>query len=707
MRYDDYIPEIDYEARDYTPIKGRVNHFCEDCVGHYNMMHDKGLTKKPFPFRYDKQDGSQIRTCRFDKRLDQEYIRREHFDTDEDYEEAMRTVDPVTWAYSELGWRPRWYQEEILCCTSQFKAIRAGRRVGKTASLSVLTLWYAVTHKNFQILVVCPFVAQVAKIMDNIRELIMESPDIANSVVRDVHSSPQIIQLANGAKIRGFAAGGSSSGKSDQIRGQDADLIVMDEVDYISDGDIEVIMAILTSNIKTEVVVSSTPRGLRSRLFEWTRDKDGRWKEFWYISAEGPAWSQETEDFYQQMYSGGGFAREFLAEFGEELQGVFRAKDLLKCIYDYKYEDMRPDHQNCTYTMGVDWNKHTGTHICVIERPKNGPISYKLVAKAIIRKSEFTQLEGVKAIMEIDAKWGCSYIYTDAGYGHTQIEMLWAEDLKNPLKQYRKRIKPIEMNGNIILRDPIEKKEIKKPAKPLMVYLAAHQVERHRVMFPRVEDTATQIVPEELAYSDIGVVQQARAFMVTKISPTGRETFSQDYEHTLTAWMLGIMAHLLEYGDYQKIRHTHKTGRVGPLGSTKTARPDINLRDEFGQELPPAQIQGALRAAEAMRQQEAAERAERLSQHTRKDWRDSPNEGMDLNGAALSDERNKGSSVTRLDGGVYVSHKLGSVMTHKDGVPIGKVGKGRWGRRAVNSSGQRDLYGRRLTRSGFNKRRGK
>lgn len=708
MRYDDYVPELDYAKNGFTAFNGRKNHFCEDCVLYYKNLHKAGITKQEFPFVSEDKKGNKVRTCSFDKRLDQQYLRREHFDTDEDYEEALRAADPVTWAYTELGWQPYWYQEEILCCTSQFKAVRAGRRVGKTASLSLLALWYGVTNKHFEVLIVCPFVAQVAKIMDNIRELISKSPSVANSVVRDVKSSPQVIEFANGSKLRGFAAGGSSSGKSDQIRGQDADLIIMDEVDYIADSDIEVIMAILSSNQNVRVFVSSTPRGVRSRLFEWSRNKDGAWKEFWYISAEGPGWKPSTEAFYKQLYSTGGFSREFLAEFGEEMAGVFRSQDLQKSIFQYTYDECKPDNNNCTYTIGVDWNKITGTHICVVERPKQGQISYKLVDKVIIRKSEFTQMEAVRAIQELDAKWHASYIYCDAGYGHTQIEMLWAEDKKYPQSMYRQRVKPIEMNSNIMIYDPILKQEIKKPAKPLMVYLAAHQLERGRIMFPKSEDTATPIVPDELPFADIGVVQQARSFMVTKISPTGRETFSQDYEHTLTAWMLAIMAQLLEFADYQKISYDSFIGKTAPIGMSRNDREEVKIRDAFGQSLPPDKVKEQLEQLRELRMQEQAERNARLIGVRRAGLEKSigsPNAQV-LNGAAESDEGNKGSSVVRLDGDVYVSHKMGQALIARNGVAFRDDGSSRWGRRAAaDNPRNRDLYGRRLTRADNFKRR--
>lgn len=638
MKYDDYRPEIRYDVSEYKAINRRKNHFCEDCVTYYKGLHEDGITKRPFPFRYQKDNGSQVRLCSFDKRLDKEYITRDLYPSDEDFEEAQRTVDPVTWAYVELGWEPRWYQEEILCCTSQFKAIRAGRRIGKTASLSVLALWYAVTRKNFKILVICPYVAQVDKIFTNIRELAAQSPSIVNSVVRDLKSSPQKIEFANGSYIIGFAAGGSSSGKSDQIRGQDADMIIMDEVDYIDDKDIEVIMAILTTNKDVKVAVSSTPKGIRSRLFEWSRDKDGRFKEFWYISAESPAWDEDTEEFYRQMYSPGGFAREFLAEFGDEMVGVFRAKDLQKCIFNYKYEDCKPNNKACVYVIGVDWNKITGTHICVVERPVGADPIYKLVEKKIIRKSDFTQIRGVEAILELMYKWNAEYIYCDAGYGHTQLEMLYAQDLKDPLLNMKKKVKGIDMNSNITIFHPKTKEEIKKPAKPLMVYFAASRVERHQIMFPVSEDTDMQIIPEELPYSNIGVVQQARNFRVTKVSPTGRETFSQDYEHTLTAWMLAIMGHLLEYGDYQKISYTNKIVKTGKLGG-EGIKHNVPDHDFYGTKLTPAEMKRESERIEREQKLKEQEQILERKSNKRADFNKNKPGNTVINGSPTYDER--------------------------------------------------------------------
>lgn len=583
-----YRSELDYKGQHYKPFNGRKNHFCVDCKEYYKKLYQDGITKTEFPFKYkNEKTGKMESSCQYDYRLVAKKIEanRDLFESDEDFEEAKRIADPVTWAYTELGWEPRWYQNEILGCSSQFKAIRAGRRVGKTAAMSVLILWYAITNANFKVLIVCPYMAQVTKIFDNIRELVYKSPDIHNSLNQNT-KNPNVISFNNGSIIRGFAMGGASGGKSDQVRGQDADLIAIDEADFIEDADLEVVMAILTSNKLTKIIASSTPRGLRSRLYKWTHDKDENWKEFWYISPEGPQWDDKIERFYKSMYSEGGYAREFLAEFGSEAAGVFKGKDIQISLRDYEYKDCQPDHEKYVYTMGVDWNKITGTHICIVQRNREGVApEYKLVEKAIIRKQEFTQLAGVQAIVDMDVKWRPEYIYCDAGYGHVQVEQLWSLDIGDPSKEFKRRLKPQDMGSNLLMYDPISKQEIKKPLKPFMVWRAAAEVEQGHVIFPRSEDTTAQIIPEEIEFSNIGVVQQARHFKVEKTSAAGRETFSQEYEHTLTAWMLAILAHHLEYGDYCKRSFTTAIGSAGAIGvprdildkiKTKNNGSDIN-----------------------------------------------------------------------------------------------------------------------------------
>ena len=111
------------------------------------------------------------------------------------------------------------------------------------------------------------------------------------------------------------------------------------------------------------------------------------------------------------------------------------------------------------------------------------------------------------------------------------------------------------MNTNIEISDPVSGLPIKKPVKQFMVDASCRAVEMRQVIFPQSEDTTTRIVPSEIPFADIGILQQMRSFKIVKYSPTGVPTYSQDYEHTLTAWMLAIMGHVLEFSDMKKIEY--------------------------------------------------------------------------------------------------------------------------------------------------------
>jgi hypothetical protein len=229
----------------------------------------------------------------------------------------------MKWAEVFFDWKPRWYQKEMLGCTSRYKVVRAGRRLGKTNAISIYSLWYAFTHAHSRILIIAPFQSQVSLIFREIQMYIDQSDILKDSIEVQRNSPPITIVFKNGATMLGFASGKGQSQHSDQIRGQGADLIVLDEVDMMNDYDIETIMAIRASNARCQVWASSTPRGWRKDFWRWCTNKNLRYREFHYISMEGPEWNQDAEDFYRQTTSKSGFTHEYLAEFGEEAFGVF------------------------------------------------------------------------------------------------------------------------------------------------------------------------------------------------------------------------------------------------------------------------------------------------------------------------------------------------------------------------------------------------
>ena len=559
-----YIPEIDYAATKWEPIgrrhpgagpggedlmQGPPDSLCTRCIKYYKQLAQKNLV-----------DGWPIQ-CRGDRAIAVDSIAPEILAqlTDEERVDVMAALDPTIWAKKYLGFESRWYQQDMLNCTSQFKVVRAGRRVGKSETMCIKILHSAYTKNGkdtnrYVILIVCPYEAQVKAIFDNLKSMIGRSPELVESF-EGSSMSPWEIRWKNGSVIKGFSAAKKTSARSNKIRGQGANEVYFDEIDYMADEDIETVLAVLLDQPDTTIWMSSTPTGLRSKFWQMCIDKKKGFKEFHFISKESPRWTRHVENLMLGVYSQGGYDREFNAEFGQPMQGVFRQVDLDKARYKWDYASAKRD-KNAHVVMGVDWNKHTGTHIVVLEGGilDDGTPLYKVVYKEVIRKQEFTQHEGVEAIVKLDKIWRPDFIYVDEGYGAMQIETLWRYDKLNPQLRldYSRRLRKVNGNENVIIPNPLGGDPIKKTAKPFMIDTLAHWVELRILKIPECEDTHTAIIENELPFVNIGLLQQMRDFKIEKYSPQGQPRYSQGYEHTLMALGFAAMGMVLNFSELKQ-----------------------------------------------------------------------------------------------------------------------------------------------------------
>jgi len=561
-----YIPQDDYAKNKWRPFGPRKEHFCKACKYYYKNLYDKNITIDKF-----------MPICYGDTRLLFPPKEELGLETDEEYLLAKTVHDPLSWAEVYFNWKPRWYQEEIICCSSARKVIRAGRRLGKTAGLTIAGLHYAATHKNCVVLVIAPFQSQVARYFEEALKIIDENEDFKNSI-RIRMSPPMQLSFNNGSVIRGFASGANSGGKqANQIRGQDAHVIILDEMDFQNDYDMEVILAIIASHPEVQIMASSTPKGWRKKFWQLVNNKNLRFKEFHYISHESPSWTDEAEELLIALHGELGFMHEYLAEFGEEAFGVFRSDLVDACLVDYNLRDEKPV-PGTQYIMGVDWNTHAGVHIVILGWTGT---HYRLAKKVVIRKQEFTQLAAVKKIIDLDIDWNCKGIYVDHGDGSVQIELLKETGVKFPETKLHKKVVGVKMGGKVIMNDPYTGREVKKGTKQFIVELCQRQVEDGRIIFPKEEDTEVIIEPDVVDQPSMGVVQQMRGFVVARVSQSGQPIYSQGYEHTLTAWMLAIYGFMEEYGALSFKNFTTKVAMYeGEFGNSKTKQRDPNKGKE-------------------------------------------------------------------------------------------------------------------------------
>ena len=465
--------------------------------------------------------------------------------------------NPTLWSKTELEWDARWYQDYMLKCTAFRKVSRIGRRAGKTESISVKMLHYAYTNEGITVLVIAPYKNQVGLIFDKLDNFLGKSQSLRSSIKRHT-KNPYRIEFHNGSKILGFTSGTRTGAKSTGIRGQDAHMILIDEADYMSPPDFEVILAIQASRPDVQIWASSTPTGKREMFWRFCTEDQLGFKEFHFPSSVSPTWSEATERLERAQYSDAGYKHEFEAEFGDVAEGVFLRKHVDASLRDYDLKAIRRN-PGSLYIMGVDWNAAgNGTCIIITEWNKelnSGTGAFKLVHKKIISQEEFTQVRSCEEVIRLNDIWNPSWIYVDVGYGQTQIEMLRKYGMEHMLTGLANKVKGIYFGDRMEIRDPVTKQVVKKHMKPFMVNLCARRMEDGQIILPESEDIK------------LGLVGQIRDYTVIRTTALGQPVYSEENDHALVAWGLTILGATIEHSDMVKQNRSVSIGIGGSFGA--------------------------------------------------------------------------------------------------------------------------------------------
>lgn len=458
--------------------------------------------------------------------------------------------DPVVWAKNFLGVELRAYQILILRDPSLRKVLRAGRRLGKSYSLAVQLLHYSYTHKDGRSLVVAPMKTQVELIYQEVLRIAAKNESVMNSIVRKVTSPQFMIQFTNGSTIRFFTSGMRSGGKSDVARGQEAHLIILDEMDYMNPGDLDALYAMLQKTAEDQpdkvLIGASTPTGRRERFWEWSLSE--RFKEFWFPSYCNPFFSKEQEEEFREQYSSSGYRHEIEADWGEDSEGVYPRKfvDMSFISPGWNYIPEITSARSF-HIIGVDWDKYgAGTNIVVLEvcndnyEEERFRGKVKLCYREEINKSEYTLTKAVDRIIELNKLFNPKHIYVDRGFGEVQVELLRKHGVENPSSKLKERVKGISFAESIDVRDPYTKLMIKKEIKPFMVDNLRQFLEKETILFPE---------------SDEEMYMQLISYVVVRTTSSGRPVFEAGgsaVDHAHDALILALLAITQNYGEFSK-----------------------------------------------------------------------------------------------------------------------------------------------------------
>ena len=313
---------------------------------------------------------------------------------------------------------------------------------GKTETMIVEGLHKVCTNKNFRILYVTPYENQVNLIFMRMREIIQDSPLIKNDVVR-MKNSPYMIEFKNGSTIMGFTTGASSGQGAASIRGQRADWIFLDEIDYMAENDFSTVAMIAGERSDIGITASSTPTGKRGTFYRMCTDKSFGYSHHYHPSMHNPNWNQQMEDQFRAELTQSQYDHEILAIFGTEEAGVFDKNKLDKALtfkyytYDkltendkrkielsggnypdeYIYDRNNLPPYNPFRCMGVDFDKYQASSSIIILDFDVDIRKFKVIKRIEVPRGEYTLDNAVKMIIELNDIYKPSWIYVDRGYG--------------------------------------------------------------------------------------------------------------------------------------------------------------------------------------------------------------------------------------------------------------------------------------------------
>lgn len=445
----------------------------------------------------------------------------------------------------------RKFQKEIINVEDKQVVLRIGRRAGKTVILSVKSVYEAISNEDYRIVIITPGKNHYELIYDTImNKLILPSPELKACVTRSI-KTPGKIWFSSGSTISFFTAGTKSGSGAVGVRGQGAELVIIDEADYLSAVDMETILALRIEHPDITFWASSTPTGKRGFFYQWCTDKSRGWREFHYTAPQAnPNWNAEIEEFTKREYPGEAYKREILAEFGTEDAGVFN-KELIDyaCSRGDGFYCYQPFH-NPFYgyaqgpnwhvgprAIGVDWDKYGApTNMVVVEMMEDGVLH--VINRTQVPQSEFTLTNAVNILIKLNEIWKPNWIYIDRGFGEMQAEILKLYGKSHKETMLDKIVKPISFSSKIAITDPSDGTVEHKDIKPFMINMLQRTIEDKKLVLNSRDDV---------------MKMQLINYAVERYGANGRPIYTNKDDHCVDALALANFAIVQNYDDIFKV----------------------------------------------------------------------------------------------------------------------------------------------------------
>ncbi len=349
--------------------------------------------------------------------------------------------DPLLFAESILiepntgePFRANYVQRRILGALRDHSrvAVRVSRQTGKTYAMSVIAIWATLSQPNRVVLVIAPDSAKVKVIFRNIDLFLRANPVLEQYLVRQSNSSPDILRaFSNGSQVVGFTTG-TRNLKEDgaTVRGQTADVVIVDEAAYLPDDTWVAINPIIQGGLyrpNTIAIISSTPSRYRLSGFFYNLFHKPELQAIWYPVhvpvTENPDFVHRVDELRAGCGSEIEWITEYLADFPTSVENSFFSPDNVKrCGRQYYYDPDRP--LQGPIAIGVDWDKYSAGVNIVVVRYDTVKMYYEVAYREQVPKSDNILMRGVNRVIELMSRYHPEVVAVDRGYGEMQLEVL-------------------------------------------------------------------------------------------------------------------------------------------------------------------------------------------------------------------------------------------------------------------------------------------
>jgi hypothetical protein len=231
--------------------------------------------------------------------------------------ELRCALDPVAFAETRLEFAPDRWQAKVLHSTGNL-LLNCSRQAGKSTTTAILATHTALYSPGALVLLGSPSLRQSRELFSKVSDFIGKL-EPGPTLEEDNKLS---LTLTNGSRVV------SLPGSGETVRGFSApDLILEDEAAFVEDSFYTAVRPMLAVS-GGRLILLTTPHGKRGHFYQaWTQGGD-EWTRIEVPAQDCPRISPEFLEAEKQALGEWGFRQEYLCEFLETHDQVFRQRDI-------------------------------------------------------------------------------------------------------------------------------------------------------------------------------------------------------------------------------------------------------------------------------------------------------------------------------------------------------------------------------------------